>query len=75
MQEWVAPIMGVSKGFSTDKEKQQFSGYMNNVRPTDVLESKIRLGQRPGQDKWGAAVQVGVSENPIVAFAVVAAVS
>ena len=73
--ELPAPIKGISKGFPVDKEDSLHSGYMNNVRPTDVLENKIRLGQRPGLDKWGAGTQVGAAENPIVAFAVVSAVS
>jgi len=73
--ELPAPIKGISKGFPVDKEDSLHSGYMNNVRPTDVLENRIRLGQRPGLEKWGAGVQVGAAENPIVAYAVVSAVS
>jgi len=75
MIEMTPPIRGLSKGLPVDKEAPLTSGYMNNVRPIDVLERRLRLGQRPGLDKWGAGVQVGASENPIVAFAVVAAVS
>ena len=74
MQELSPPIKGISKGVAVDKESKFHSSYMNNVRPTDVLENKIRLGQRPGLDKWGAGTQVGASENPIVAMCSVSVV-
>jgi hypothetical protein len=48
---------------------------MNNVRPIDVLERQLRLGQRPGLDKWGAGTQIGDSEQPICAMTIVAAVT
>lgn len=75
MLEWTPPIKGVSKGFSVDKEPNITSGYINNVRPIDVLESQLRIAQRPGIDKWGAGTLVGGANNPIVAFCVVASVS
>ena len=75
MEELAPPIKGLSKGLPVDKEQPGTSGYMNNVRPIDVLESRLRLGQRPGLDKWGSGTQVGASENPIVAITIVAAVS
>lgn len=74
MIELTPPIKGVSKGLPVDKEPPTTSGYMNNVRPVDSLERRLRLGQRPGLDKWGAGTQIGDSEQPIVAFIVVAAV-
>lgn len=58
-----------------DKEEPTTSGYMNNVRPTDVLEKRIRLGKRPALVKWGAGTQIGAAEQPVVAMCVVAAVS
>lgn len=48
---------------------------MNNVRPVDVLEKQLRLGQRPGLDKWGAGVQIGAAEQPVVVIVIVAAVA
>ena len=69
------PIKGVSKGLPVDKEQPTTSGYMNNVRPVDVLERQLRLGQRPGLAKWGAGTQIGDSEQPVVACVVVAAVA
>jgi len=75
MQELIPPIKGVSKGLPVDKEHPTTSGYMNNVRPVDSLERRLRLGQRPGLDKWGAGVQIGAAEQPVVAMCIVAAVS
>ena len=75
MQELIPPIKGVSKGLPVDKEHPTTSGYMNNVRPIDTLERRLRLGQRPGLDKWGAGVQIGAAEQPVVAMCIVAAVS
>jgi len=49
------------------------SEYMNNVRPVDVSEKRIRIGQRPGLDKW-SATKVGDAEIPVVAMCTVASV-
>ncbi|KKK68801.1 hypothetical protein LCGC14_2940440, partial [marine sediment metagenome] len=38
------------------------------VRPVDVQEKRVRIGQRPGLDKWGNGTQVGAAEQPIVAM-------
>ena len=75
MQELIPPIKGVSKGLPVDKEHPTTSGYMNNVRPIDTLERRLRLGQRPGLDKWGAGTQIGAAEQPVVAMCIVAAVA
>ncbi len=48
---------------------------MNNVRPIDTLERRLRLGQRPGLDKWGAGTQIGAAEQPVVAMVIVAVVA
>ena len=53
---------------------QNYSEYMNNCRPQDVLEKRIRMGQRPGLEKWGAGTQIGGSEQPIVAITTVSSV-
>jgi len=74
MIELTPPIKGVSKGLPVDKELPTTSGYMDNVRPVDVLERQLRLGQRPGLDKW-SETQIGDAEQPVVAFTVVAAVA
>ena len=74
MEELTPPIKGISRGLPTDKEQPTTSGYMNNVRPVDVLERQLRLGQRPGLDKW-SATQIGAAEQPVVAMCIVAAVA
>ncbi|KKM25047.1 hypothetical protein LCGC14_1598840, partial [marine sediment metagenome] len=45
MIEMIPPIKGISKGLPVDKEPPTTSGYMNNVRPIDTLERRLRLGQ------------------------------
>ena len=45
------PIKGKSEGFPLDKSPALTSGHLNNVRPTDVLEKRLRIGQRPGLTK------------------------
>ena len=75
MIELPPPIRGISKGLPVDKESLATSGYMNNVRPLDTLEGRIRLGQRPGLDKWGAGTQIGAAEQPVVAMCIVSAVA
>jgi len=72
--ELTPPIKGISKGLPVDKEQPTTSGYMNNVRPVDVLEKQLRLGQRPGLDKW-SDTQIGDAEQPVVAMCIVAAVA
>ena len=74
MQEWPLPIFGISRIITVEKEPAKYSGYMSNVRPTDALENKIRLGQRPGLDKW-STTQIGSAEQPVVALCVVSSVS
>ena len=74
MIELPPPIQGISKGVPVDKESPATSGYMNNVRPVDTLERRIRLGQRPGLDKWSTD-QIGAVEQPIVAMCFVSAVA
>jgi len=64
------PIKGFSEGLPQSKQPALTSGYMNNVRPKDVLEKRMRLGQRPGLAKWSTD-QIGSSTQPVVAMAVV----
>ena len=61
-----APLKGIFKGSASGDLPSLTSEYMNNVRPRDVLENKIRLGQRPGLDKWGAGTQIGADAQPVV---------
>jgi len=59
------PIGGVFKGFNPEQTDQKYSNDMNNVRPVDVIEDRVRLGQRPGLKRW-AAQQIGGEARPIV---------
>jgi len=68
------PLQGISKGTSSDNPLPGYSEYMNNVRARDVLEKKIRLGQRPGLDKWSTD-QVGAAEQPVVAICSISSVT
>lgn len=64
-REFPIPIRGVSEALPVDGAAPLTSGYMNNVRATDVLEERIRIGQRPGLDKVFDQ-QVGGASSPIV---------
>lgn len=74
MPQFTPPIKGILKGVSSDVISPNHSEYMNNVRPIDTLESKIRIGQRPGLGKWGAGTQIGSAEQPVVAMCSVSTV-
>lgn len=73
LQELTPPIKGISKGLPVDKGVPTTSGYMNNVRPVDVLERRLRIGQRPALDKWSTD-QIGGAEQPVVAMCIVSAI-
>jgi hypothetical protein len=62
------------KGLNPNLTLPAYSEYMNNVRPIDVLEKRIRIGQRPGLDKWGAGTLIGAAEQPVVALCTVSTV-
>ncbi len=72
--ELLPPIRGLFKGSLTGHAPELTSEYMNNVRPVDVQEKRVRIGQRPGLDKWGNGTQVGAAEQPIVALCFVSSV-
>ena len=74
MIELPPPIQGISKSVPVDKESPATSGYMCNVRPVDSFENRIRLGQRPGLDKWSTD-QIGAVEQPIVAMCIVSSIA
>ena len=63
--EFPPPIRGFSEGFDVSDTPNEYSGYMNNVRPVDTLERKLRLGQRPGLDK-AYAQQIASLSGPVV---------
>jgi len=64
IQEIKLPLGGYSEGLDPKMQQQGTCGYMKNVRPRDVLEGKLRLGQRPGLKK--SYNQVGDGAFPIV---------
>ena len=74
MQKLALPIKGLNKGIAVSVTPQEYSTNMNNVRPRDVLEGKIRLGQRPGLAKWSTD-QVGDSTQPVVAITSVSSIT
>lgn len=65
--ELLPPIRGLFRGSLTGHAPDLTSEYMNNVRPIDVQEKRVRIGQRPGLDKWGTGTRIGGDEQPIVA--------
>lgn len=69
------PIKGKSLGVPVELSPPATSGYVNNIRPRDVLENRIRIGQRPGLDKWGDGDQIGGSEQPVVCICTVSSVA
>ena len=74
MQEWPTPLLGKSEGLPVDKEAPNSSGFLNNVFPKDVLEGRMRLGKRPGLDKW-SATQIGGATIPVVCMCIVSTVA
>ncbi len=68
------PFRGINKGVAVCTTPMEYSSYMNNVRPFDVQEKRLRLGKRPGLKKWGAPTQVGGIELPVVAMCTVSSI-
>jgi len=68
MKDIPLPIRGINRGSSVTQSPKEFSASMNNVRPRDSLEGRLRLGQRPGLVKWGEGTQVGEAEQPVVSI-------
>lgn len=65
LEEVPLPLKGVSESLPLDKSDPVSSPHMNNCRPIDVLEKRIRIGQRPGLDKVYTQ-QIGGESTPIV---------
>ena len=68
------PVKGIYKGVPVANLPPGYSGDMNNVRPRDTSEGRVRIGQRLALDKW-SSTQVGGSSQPVVAMIVVSSVS
>jgi len=65
MERLPLPIKGLSKGITVAVTPSEYTTNMNNVRPRDVLEQRVRLGQRPGLAKWSTD-QIGDADQPVV---------
>lgn len=65
------PVKGYSAGTAFCTTNPEYTQEIYNVRVRDVLEGRIRLGQRPGMKKW-SATQIGAANQPVVAMCVVA---
>jgi len=60
------PLQGINKNYAASTQPPLTSPVMLNVRPSDVMENRIRGGQRPGLKKQ-FPVCIG-STKPVVAI-------
>jgi hypothetical protein len=60
------PILGLHQGLPAADQPLQTSPLINNCRPTDVTEDRIRGGQRPGLKK-AYDTQIG-GTHPVIAM-------
>ena len=65
--EFLFPFLGLDTGFAVSKSPPATSGRMLNVRPYDVLEQRLRGGQRPGMTNLYSQ-QIGGTSSPIKAL-------
>ncbi|MHA1409228.1 MAG: hypothetical protein ACTSQY_02705 [Candidatus Odinarchaeia archaeon] len=59
------PVKGFSAGFPVSSQAPATSGYMLNCRPIDVLEQRMRIGQRAGLDKAYTQQIGGTGAQPV----------
>ena len=71
----IFPIKGIHKGAITSEQPELTTPSMNNMRPFDQLAERARGGQRPGLEKWGAGVQIGDADNPVIAMCSVTSIA
>ena len=69
------PYKGKNLGMALSEQPELTTPHINNMRPRDVLANRLRGGQRPGLDKWGAGTQIGAAEQPVVAICIVSSVA
>ncbi len=65
--ELLPPIKGIFRGSLTGHAPELTSEDMNNIRPVDTQEGRVRIGQRPGLAKWGNGTRIGGDDQPVVA--------
>ena len=63
--DFTLPLAGESHGMPVTNQEEGTSAYMLNCRPRDVLEGRLRIGQRPGLKK-AYAQQIGGDTAAIV---------
>ncbi len=64
------PLKGVYKGTTVAEQPRTTSPDMNNMRPRDALDYRVRGGQRAGLDKLYSQ-QIGGAAAAIVAICAV----
>ena len=69
------PYEGIDKGRALCEQPEITVPHINNMRPRDVLDNRMRGGQRPALDKWGIGTQIGSAEQPVVAICIVSSVA
>jgi hypothetical protein len=67
------PIRGINRGLPVVSTPLEYTSSMNNVRAKDVLEGRMRIGQRPGLAKW-STTQIGGASQPVVFICTVSSV-
>lgn len=72
MPTYTFPLGGIFKGSRSGVQPRNTSRHMNNVRPW--FDGRSCGGQRPALDKWGAGVQIGAAEQPVVEMCTVSSV-
>ena len=68
MRKFQPPIQGLSNFLSVNDVEQLVSEVLSNVRAIDTQEKRLRISQRPVLEKWGAGVQIGGTDAPVVAI-------
>ncbi len=64
------PVRGVNKSRVPEGQPEATSPDINNMRPFDVFDERLRGGQRPGLVKWSTD-QIGGVDSPIVTICTV----
>lgn len=62
--EIALPLKGYSEGLQPHQQEPGTCQYCQNIRPRDVLDNRLRLGQRPGLKK-AYSQQIGGVAAPI----------
>ena len=61
------PLKGINRNYAESDQPNLTSPAMQNVRPSDVMENRVRGGQRPGL-KRQYPIRIG-NGKPVVAIA------